>query len=144
MRVKTFRGSSTSQVMAQIKRELGLEAVILSNSDAPRKRLDHLRDHGRRGARPGSGGALRGRNSRRSPPDGPADRLGAGVVRDEGTSFGPAQTAHEPGQPCSRQKMAMEYLGREGVEESILLGLFRQLKSACGASLLAELGKVAG
>ena len=31
MRVKTFRGTSAAQVMAQIKKELGPDAVILSN-----------------------------------------------------------------------------------------------------------------
>jgi flagellar biosynthesis protein FlhF len=142
MRVKTFRGSSTTQVMAQIKRELGPEAVILSNQT---RREDGTT----------------------------ICEIMAAVEPDQGFSDPSADGAPGVAQPSShlgwerewcemkghlsallkphmnldslppRQKMAMEYLEREGVEEPILLGLFRQLKSARGASLLAELGKVA-
>ena len=142
MRVKTFRGSSATLVMAQIKRELGPEAVILSNQTK--------RENGKAiceimaAVEPDQDPA--GADSELATPGAP--RVPAsGWEREWCEMKGHLSALLKPHMNLDclppRQKMAMQYLEREGVEESILVGLFRQLKTDRNVSLLAELGKVA-
>lgn len=144
MRVKTFRGSSAAQVMAQIKKELGPEAVILSNQTKREdgKSICEIMAAVEPDQDPAGAGAdedIPGAPVRKAPQD--------GWEREWCEMKGHLSALLKPhmdlGSLQPRQKMAMEYLEREGVEEPILMGLFRKLKSAAGASLLAELGHVA-
>lgn len=143
MRVKTFRGSSATQVMAQIKRELGPEAVILSNQTRRENgkvmceimaAVEPEQDPAEAAYEPGGASGQ--------------DRTPApGWEREWCEMKGHLSALLKPHMNLDclspRQKMAMEYLEREGVEEPILLGLFRQLKASANVSMLAELGKVA-
>jgi len=144
MRVKTFRGSSAAQVMAEIKKELGPEAVILSNQTKRENgkavceimaAVEPDQDPGEALADPDVPGAA-GRGAPRE-----------GWEREWSEMKGHLSALLRPHMDLDslqpRQKMAMHYLEREGVEEPILMGVYRQLKSSGGASLLAELGKVA-
>ena len=142
MRVKTFRGTNAAQVMAQIKKELGPEAVILSSQT---RRED------------GAGvceimAAVEPDDSGQEdamPPYGEADRTASGPAWEKEWSElkGHLNALLKPHLNLetlpARQKMAMEYLQREGVEEHILMGLYRQLTTSANVSLLAELGKAA-
>jgi len=143
MRVKTFRGTSATLVMAQIKKELGPEAVILSNQTRrengmafceimaavdqdlevpkPRQEDDGLPLPGKtpRGGWEQEWCEIKGHLSALLKPHLDLDSL------------------------SPRLKMAMQHLEREGVEEPVLTGLFLKLKSAQSPSLLAELGQVA-
>ncbi len=51
MQVRTFTGTSTSEIMARIKSELGPDAIILSNQKQTGK-SDHYK-RGKNGAQPG-------------------------------------------------------------------------------------------
>lgn len=148
MRVKTFRGASAAQVIAQIKKELGPDAVILSNQTK--------RENGK---------AVCEIMAAVEPEDDPAERTDtgedalpavAGRMATGGTGGWEQEWCEMKGHLSAllkphmnldslppRQKLAMQYLEREGVDESILMGLFRQLQTGKTVSLLAELGKVA-
>lgn len=141
MRVKTFRGSSATAVMAQIKRELGPEAVILSNQT---KRVDGK-----------SICEIMAAVEPNQDPQIDSEATGAGQPRVPAPGWerewcemkGHLSALLKPHITLDslppRQKMAMEYLEREGVDEAIRVGLFRRLKVDRTVSLLAELGKVA-
>jgi len=143
MRVKTFRGASAAQVMAQIKKELGPDAVILSNQTrredgrqiceimAAVEPAQDIQD-----PTPAAGPDLPGAPAR-----------GAAWEREWHEMKGHLSALLKPHLSLDglapRQKTAMEYLEREGVEEALLVGLLRKLKSASGVSILAELGRLA-
>lgn len=126
--------------MAQIKKELGPEAVILSNQTRrengmsyceimaavepdpvipQNKEDDGLPGTGPRGCWEREWSEIKGHLSALLKPHMDLDSL------------------------SPRLKLAMQHLEREGVEESILTGLFLKLKGARTPSLLAELGQVA-
>ncbi len=142
MRVKTFRGASAAQVMAQIKKELGPEAVILSNQtkredgrticeimaavepqyEAPVQDDDETLPAAARAAAPGwerEWDEMKGHLTALLKPHMNLESL------------------------SPRLKMAMEHLEREGVDESIRLTLLRRLTAGSNVSILTELGKVA-
>lgn len=145
MRVKTFRGKSAGAVLAQIKKELGPEAVILSNQtkredgqtvveimaavDAdcaaqPEDDVIGVPDAGGKGSGPG--------------PD---------WMREWAEIKGHLNAMLRPHMNLDtlppRTKLAMEHLEREGVDGAILMGVYRELMASKTPSLLAELGKVA-
>ncbi|GFK92544.1 Flagellar biosynthesis protein FlhF [Fundidesulfovibrio magnetotacticus] len=145
MRVKTFRGASAAQVMAQIKKELGPEAVILSNQTR--------REDGRQiceimaAVEPAQEvGGFPGQDSDDLPGAGPGPR-GAGWEREWREMKDHLSALLKPHMSLDglapRQRMAMEYLEREGVDEAHLVGLLRKLKASPGVSILAELGRLA-
>ena len=139
MQVKTFTGSSTQDVMAQVKAELGPDAIILASREL-------------------NGNGLR------------LFEITAGVERPAGSfgfsGTGPDAASAPPGweewhkewsrikehlyalmQPCipweklpPRHRMVLEYLQREGVENDVVLELYRALtESVAGTSMLAAL-----
>ncbi len=154
MRVKTFRGTSAAQVMAQIKKELGPEAVILSNQTKRENGASVVEimaavEHDLPGQAPGR---VPGQASGEQ--DDPAlagltqpASATAGWEREWGEIKGHLAALLKPHLDFEtlspRQAMAMRHLEREGVQEHILAGLLRQLRSGREVSLLAELGKLA-
>lgn len=138
MQVKTFTGPSTQEVLARIKAELGPDAIILANREL-------------------NGNGLR------------LFEITAGVERPAGNygySGSGTDTVTPPGweewhrewsrikghlyalmQPCipwdrlpPRHRMVLEYLQREGVENDVVLELYRALsESVSGTSMLAAL-----
>lgn len=142
MRVKTFRGESAAQVMARIKKELGPEAVILSNQT--RKEDGRTVCEIMAAVEPGLDRQAGGDEA--LPETGRAKSPSSGWEREWDEMKGHLAALLKPHMNLDslspRQKVAMEYLEREGVDESIRLGLYRRLASGPGVSLLAELGKV--
>ncbi len=143
MQVKTYTGPSTQAVLAQIKSELGPDAVILSTRSG--------RKEGRRFCEVTAGVE---RNGNGSTP------RGAGAVADGGDPTQlPAgwESWHrewscikehllalmKPGlrleQLTPRQRLALEFLEREGVEDTVLMSLYRRLLTSPGASVLEPL-----
>jgi flagellar biosynthesis protein FlhF len=147
MQVKTFRGANVAQVMAQIKKELGPEAVILSNQTKREdgKTICEIMAAVEKEDFP-AGSASDNDEAGLPSPDGHKAAAG-GWEREWCEMKGHLSALLKPHMNLDillpRQKMAMEYLEREGVEETILIAIFRQLKANPNASLLAELGKVA-
>ncbi|MFZ5427214.1 MAG: flagellar biosynthesis protein FlhF [Thermodesulfobacteriota bacterium] len=143
MRVKTFRGASAAQVMAQIKKELGPEAVILSNQTRRENGKAMVEIMAAVEPDQETGGAedagIPAGDARKASP--------GGWEREWDEMKGHLSALLKPHMNLDllapRQKLAMEYLQREGVEESTLMGLFRRLTSAKNVSLLAELGQIA-
>ncbi len=143
MRVKTFRGTSAAQVMAQIKKELGPEAVILSNQTR--------RENGKAiveimaAVEPDQD--MGGADDAGLPSEGGRKASAGGWEREWDEMKGHLSALLKPHMNLDvlapRQKMAMEYLQREGVDESILMGLYRRLTTSKNVSLLAELGQIA-
>lgn len=141
MRVKTFSGDNAAQVMARIKKELGPEAVILSNQT--RKENGRTICEIMAAVEPG----LDRQESDDALPQAGGKAASGGWEREWDEMKGHLAALLKPHinleSLSPRQKMAMEYLEREGVEESIRLGLYRRLLAGPNVSLLAELGKVA-
>ncbi|MFP5223493.1 MAG: flagellar biosynthesis protein FlhF [Acidobacteriota bacterium] len=146
MRVKTFRGASAAQVIAQIKKELGPEAVILSNQTK--------RENGKSvceimaAVEPADDPAPQREDSAEDALSGVAGKAPAmGWEQEWSEMKGHLSALLKPHMNLDslqpRQKLAIQYLEREGVDEAILMGLFRQLQTGRTVSLLAELGKVA-
>ncbi|MBN2141317.1 MAG: flagellar biosynthesis protein FlhF [Desulfovibrionaceae bacterium] len=139
MKLKTFKGKNTTETLAKIKAELGDEAVILSNRTVDR--------NGRQVCEITA--AVEG--------------AGSGPSRDEyldGALAGGAPWSREWGEIRShllallrpkmdlarlspRQRLALEFLEREGVEDSVLLDIFRELKDSPGSSILQVLDRIA-
>jgi flagellar biosynthesis protein FlhF len=141
MRVKTFTGSSAAAVMAAIKKELGPEAVILSNQTRRENGktvceiMAAVEPEADQGPEPGEACQAPG-----CAPAGSFEREWSEMKDHLNALLKPHMNLDVL---PSRQKLAMRYLEREGVEESILMGLYRSLTAGRGASLLTELGKVA-
>ena len=170
MQVKTYTGSSTQEVLAQIKAELGPEAVILG-SRAFRK--NGVRYHemtaglerAPSASSPGSNGGV-------GSVVGGAGAL-AGIMNSLGNmGHGGSAMAGDGGHPAGwsewhkewlqikdhlfalmkpsiqldrltpRQRVALEYLQREGVSDVVALELYRRLLAAPGASVLESLSEL--
>ncbi len=143
MRVKTFRGTSAALVMAQIKKELGPEAVILSNQTRRENGMSYCEimaavDQDLEVPKPASEDDQLPQAARS--PRGGWEKEWCEIKGHLSALLKPHLDldALPP-----RLKMAMQHLEREEVEEPVLTGLFLKLKGAQNPSLLAELGRVA-
>lgn len=143
MRVKTFRGDNAKAVLAQIKKELGTDAVILSNLSK--------RENGRTvceimaAVEEDLAKTTKARAPEPALP-GPATEPGPQWAQEWTEIKKHLQAYLKPHMdldslPAS-QRMALEYLEREGVDQSLLMGLYQELKAHRNGSLLAELGKL--
>ena len=169
MQVKTYTGATTQEVLAQIKAELGPDAVILSSRTF---RKNGLRCHemtaglerspGVAGAMGGmantaaSGGVVGGPNALA----GIMNSLnGMGMGMDASSSptppgwsewhkewlqikdhlFALMKPSIQMERLTPRQRVALEYLQREGVSDAVILELYRRLLMAPGASVLESL-----
>lgn len=150
MRVKTFRGESMAAVLAQVRQELGSEAVILGNQT--------VREDGRclcevmaalehpeaalpspRPERPGSNGSpprsdttkTPARNGNAGRPAGAATPPVGDWSREWGEIKGHLLALLRPrldfDSLAPRQRLALEYLEREGVDETSLLAIYRAI-----------------
>lgn len=144
MRVKTFRGDNAKAVLAQIKKELGPEAVILSNQTK--------RENGTAVCEIMAAVEDAQEKAAHASPD--ADISGLGAPREpaqdwarEWSEIKKHLTAYlkphmDLGAIPPRQKLALEHLEREGVEESVLFTLFQALRASPNPSILEELGRL--
>lgn len=142
MRVKTFRGNSTAAVFADIKAEFGDDAIILSNKTTE--------EHGRRIHE-----IMVGIDNTESPVQKQETR--DEVIDDAMNSIpdwnqewnqikGHMMALLKPQMNLNllapRQKLALEYLEREGVDGKVILDLFQQLRGNRSKAILPELEKI--
>jgi len=127
MQVRTFTGTSTSEIMARIKSELGPDAIILSNQKQARK-----------------GGTCYEIMAALDMPQtqsGPAELAmplaqdDAGCLREEWSKLRKQLMAVLKPQMdmrllTPRQQLVFEYLEREGVNEDVLLDLWEKFRHA--------------
>ena len=143
MRVKTFRGISTAAVFAEIKAEFGDNAVILSNKSTE--------ENGRKIHE-----IMVGVENNETPAQTPETR--DEVISDamnnipdwnqEWTQIkGHMMALLKPQMNLNllapRQRLALEYLEKEGVDSNVILDLFQQLRGNKAKAILPELEKIA-
>lgn len=140
MRVKTFRGPNTESVLRRIKGELGPDAVILETRN--------VRDNGSSCCEMTAaldeiaGEAMA---ADRNSPAGPAP--GWGQWHQEWNSIKEHLSALlrpqvDLGSLAPRQRLALEYLEREGVSFDVVLEIFRALKDNPDQSVLGPLERI--
>lgn len=135
MQVRTFTGTSTSEIMARIKSELGPDAIILSNQKQTRKGRTCYEIMA----------ALDAPQARTAPAEAPAMPLAqdeAGCLREEWSKLRKQLMAVLKPQMdirllTPRQQLVFEYLEREGVSEDVLLDLWEKFRHAPDAPTLA-------
>lgn len=136
MQVKTFTGSSAQEVMAQIKAEMGPDAVILGNRTY-RKNGVVLHEITAGLERQHSGSSSAGEGTAGSP-------QGMGDWQKEWLQikdhlFALMKPAMQLERLTPRQRVALEYLQREGVSDQVAVDLYNRLLAKPGASVLEAL-----
>ncbi|UZP66858.1 flagellar biosynthesis protein FlhF [Desulfovibrio mangrovi] len=142
MQVKTFTGPDTKTVLARIKQEMGLEAVILSKHEG----CDESGPWCEMTAgleRPAS--AVKKMDSGNG--NGNGAPAGWGEWHREWSEIREHLLAlMKPGiqldELAPRQRVALEYLEREGVDNSVLLSLFRRMHKNPDLSVLVPLSEM--
>lgn len=157
MQVKVYTGNSTTAVLAGIKAELGPDAVILdtreTNENGKREvRITAAVDAGAGpGSGPGPGAGTRGggngsaRGASASSGGDGAMPAGWKLWHEEWSTIkGHLLSLMKPELQLEkltpRQRLAVEFLQREGVDDSVVLALFKKLLPEPGASILDPLG----
>jgi flagellar biosynthesis protein FlhF len=155
MRVKTFRGKNMGAVLSQVKCEMGSEAVILSNQTvrengeqvcevmAALDSTTEIPSPRNSEAKPGNGDA-------RNAPCGQANRGGAAPlgdwrnewmeIKDHLLAFLKPKMELDRLEP--RQRLAMEYLEKEGVDACVLLSVYRSIKEQNENAVLPALARL--
>lgn len=143
MYVKTYTGSSTSQVLATIKADIGPDAVILDTRETTRDGVAKIvitaaLEHAGALApgRPASGG------NGRSGADGAIAGWQSwqeewGLIKEHLLAMMKPQLGFDKLTP--RQRTALEYLGQAGVNDTALLAVYAALAGDPEASVLAPL-----
>ncbi len=143
MHIKTYLGPDTKTVLAQIKDELGPEAVILSSRSVRRdgKALTEVTAGVERGESPDAGAA--------ASPDAASPARGGGFLGSKSwQSEWPQIRDHllallKPHMRLTdltqRQRAALERLEQEGVDDNAILHLYRALKGDPYATILEPL-----
>ena len=158
MRVKTFRGPNTSAVFAQVKAELGDDAIILSNKtvDADGRKVCEVmaavdQTSGNDTA-PGSPAPKAARTSRPAArpvvDDLLTEHIGEmprwaeewGEIKNHLMTLLKPQMKME--QLTPRQRLAMEFLEREGVDTQVLTKVFIKLSESKEQSILPVLNEI--
>ncbi|EHJ46851.1 GTP-binding signal recognition particle SRP54 G- domain protein [Solidesulfovibrio carbinoliphilus subsp. oakridgensis] len=141
MRVKTFRGESMAAVLSQVRQELGSEAVILGNQTVREEgkclcevmaALEQPNPAPTRKAS-GNGKARAGvpAESQAGPATSATPASGGDWNREWGEIKGHLLALLRPrmdfGTLSPRQRLALEFLEREGVDEASVLALYRSI-----------------
>lgn len=137
MQVKTFTGPSSQEVLAQVKAEMGPDAVILGNRTY---RQDGVVCHeitaGLERAKPGDPMPAPGNGGI---PSGWAE-WHKDWMRIKDQLFALMKPALQMDKLTPRQRVALEYLQREGVSDSVAIDLYNRLVADPGSSVLECLG----
>jgi flagellar biosynthesis protein FlhF len=133
MQVKSFTGTSAQDVLAQIKAELGPDAVILSNRSFKK---GGLRCHEVTAGIERPDGSQNG--TERAMPSGWAD-WHKDWMQIKNHIYALMKPSLNLDQLSPRQRVALEYLQREGVEDEVLLELYHKLVADPGRSVLEPL-----
>ena len=129
MQVKTFTGATAQELLARIKAEMGPEAVILGSRTYRKNGVVHHEI---------TAGLER--------PEASAQPVGAGWnewrkdwqhVKEQ--LFALMKPAMRLDRLTPRQRVALEYLQREGVSDAVAVDLYQRLTDAPGASVLESL-----
>ncbi|EFL50464.1 flagellar biosynthesis protein FlhF [Solidesulfovibrio fructosivorans JJ]] len=143
MRVKTFRGESMATVLSQVRQELGSEAVILGNQtvrenghclcevmaalEQPEKPLVQPQKQ----AEPAPARKNANGPARQAATVAPSSPAPADWTREwdeiKGHMLALLRPRMDFGILAPRQRLALEYLEREGVDEASILALFRSI-----------------
>lgn len=134
MQVKTYTGTGTQEVLARVKAELGPDAIILGSRE--------FRQDGRRMFEITAGIERAGASSQEgaaAPPPGWEEwHREWSRVKDHLYALMQPAIRWESLNP--RQRVALEYLQREGVEDDVVVELYRALlDGSSGASMLSAL-----
>ena len=141
MQVKTYTGTSTTALLATIKADLGPDAVILDTRESKENgktkvtvtaALDRNNGAGDDDALPGQPGAGA------MPPGWRQWQEEWSTIKHHLLSIMKPELRFEQLSP--RQRLALEFLEREGVDDEVLLALQQRLLPEPGASILAPLG----
>lgn len=135
MQVKTYTGTTTQEVLARVKAELGPDAVILGNR-AFRKNGVRCHEITVGIERPATGTAVE------STPPGWSEWHKEWLQIKEHL-FALMKPSIQMERLTPRQRVALEYLQREGVSDIVALELYRRLLAAPGASVLESLSDMA-
>ncbi|WP_031483835.1 flagellar biosynthesis protein FlhF [Maridesulfovibrio frigidus] len=143
MRVKTFRGSSTATVFAEIKAEFGDSAVILSNKS--------VEESGRKIHEIMVG--VEGQEAPVQPQATRDDVIGEAMNnipewnQEWNQIKGHMMALLKPQMNLNllapRQRLALEYLEREGVEGKVIMSLFHELRQDASKAILPVLETIA-
>jgi flagellar biosynthesis protein FlhF len=137
MRVKTFRGATTAQVLAQVKAELGADAVILSSKT--------LREGGAKVCEIMAAVEPAPAPCPAAGQDGQAEAAWSSEWSQiKSMLLGLASDRLDLSKLPSRQRQALEYLEDQEVDRGVLLRLYAGLKRDPEASLLSILGEMVG
>lgn len=143
MQVKTFTGATSQEVLAMVKAEMGPDAVILGNRTYRKNGVvcheitaglerDAQRAQASQGGMPSS-------------PDAPSTPGGWNEwhrewMRIKDQLFALMKPAIQLDRLSPRQRVALEYLQREGVSDDVAVELYRRLLANPGSSVLECLG----
>ena len=142
MHVKTYTGTSTQEVLALIKAELGPEAVILGSRTF---RKNGVRCHEMTaGIERDEKGRAKAPTKGSVPLDDPSSPPGWSEWHREWREikdhlFALMKPSLQTERLSPRQRVALEYLQREGVSDAVAMRLYRSLLAAPGASVLESL-----
>lgn len=132
MQVKTFTGPDSQTVLAQIKIDMGPDAVILSSRDVHKDGqhwyeitagVDRVAD--------GSGGPPQAWDEWHKEWDKVKEHL-----------YALMQPSLQWERLTPRHRVALEYLQKEGVDDSVIVDLYQKMLSAPGASVLEALSEL--
>lgn len=133
MQVKTFTGATSQEVLARVKAEMGPDAVILGNRTY-RKNGVVCHEITAGLERPGPGAAPAGAGGD-TPPSGWSEWHREWMqIKDQ--LYALMKPAIQLERLTPRQRVALEYLQREGVADSVAVGLYNRLLADPGASVL--------
>ncbi|MBE6442050.1 MAG: flagellar biosynthesis protein FlhF [Desulfovibrio desulfuricans] len=130
MQVKTFTGASSQEILARIKAEMGPEAVILGNRTY-RKNGTVCHEITAGLERPGAEAA--------APAGASSSEWGEWHkewMQIKGQIFALMKPAIQLERLTPRQRVALEYLQREGVSDAVAVGLYQRLLAEPGSSVL--------
>lgn len=133
MQVKTFTGATSQEVLARVKAEMGPDAVILGNRTYRKNGVVcHEITAGLERPGPGAAPAAAGGET---PPSGWSEWHREWMqIKDQ--LYALMKPAIQLERLTPRQRVALEYLQREGVADSVAVGLYNRLLADPGASVL--------
>lgn len=141
MQVKTFTGTSTKDIMARIKDELGPDAIILSNQKRSSKGVTSYEIMAALDVP-----ATAGVTAEAATPLGQDD---ASCLREEWTRLRKQLMAvlkpqMDVGLLTPRQQLVFEYLEREGVKEDVLMDLWEKFRRSPDTPTLSVMNGMVG
>lgn len=172
MRVKTFRGESMAAALSQVRQELGSEAVILGSQtvredgrslcevmaalEQPSEPVQPRRQSGGNGKKTDRGCGLGGNGSGKPAPVNPGrpqqraaaapHAQNADWSKEWGEIKGHLLALLRPrldlGALTPRQRLALEYLEREGVDEASILAIYRSIVERGEDTVIPALSRI--